>query len=102
MAVRMIEAFDGRTRHQERLQNSVFNRHHAPRRDSLVVVAIRTVQVDTLKSLQRGIEHHAEKRRQHGLSDFSRKRPRIVGVTLAIAFDAVAEDLVEEHARRAA
>ena len=50
----------------------------------------------------RRIEDDAQERRQHRLADPLREGLRIVGASLAVALHAMAEDLVEEHARRRA
>ena len=101
MPVGAIEAANGGTRHQERLQHAFVDHRDGPRFDALIVVVVPAVQIHRADFAARGIEDHREEVRQDFCADALGERLALAFVFLAVAFDAVSEDLVEEHARRA-
>ena len=68
---------------------------------ALVVEAVEAVEVDAAQPRQRRIVVHRDERRHDRLADLLGERLPFLLVLLAVPLDAVAEDLVEEHARGA-
>ena len=87
---------------EERPQDALVDHRDTPRLDAFVVVEVVAHQLDVAELLQRRIEDDAQKRRQDRLADLLAERLCVVDVPLAVGLDAVAEDLVEEDAGRAA
>ena len=98
MPVRLFEALDGRARHQERLQNALVHRRDGTPLDAFIVVVVPAVQIDAADLAARGVEDHAEEIGQHLGADALGEGLAFAFVLLAVAFDAMAEDLVEEDA----
>ena len=72
------------------------------RLDAFVVVIVPAVEIDAADLAAGGVEDHAEEIGQHLGADALGERLAFAFVLLAVAFDAVAEDLVEEDAGGAA
>src|SRR5713101_6139751 len=102
MAVRMIESLDRGARHQETLENSVIHGVDALPGNAFVVVGVPAIQVDALPLTQARIEHYREKFRQHAGVKALGKGLAFAFILLAVAFDPVSENLVEENAGGAA
>ena len=67
-----------------------------------VVIAVVTGQIGVAQFPQRGVEGHGESSRQNGLRNVVRECLAFVFILLAMTFEPVAEDLVEEHRTRPA
>jgi hypothetical protein len=102
VAVRLAETRNRRARHEERLQHAVFDGGRWPRLHSFVVVIVPAVKVLARRGVPRGIENHRQETGQHLGADALGEGLPLVFILLAVAFDAMAEDFVKEHARRAA
>ena len=98
VAVGMIEALDRGARHQECLQNPVIHGRDALPGNAFVVVGVPAIQVDSLRLAQSGIEDDTEKVRQHARAQALGEGLAFALIFLAVAFDAVSEDFVEEDA----
>src|ERR1700730_14127024 len=102
MAVGMIDALNGRSRHQERLEDPVLHPHQGPRLHAFVVVRIRSVEIDRLDIFPRWVESDRKKIGKHGRADRLRERLTLCFVLLAMAFYPMAENLMEEDTRGSA
>ena len=98
MSVRLRKALDGRARHQERPEHALVHGRDGARLHAFVVVVVPAVEIDAYGLAARGVEDHAEEAGQHIRADALGERLAFAFVLLAVAFDAVAEDLVEEDA----
>ena len=83
--VRLRESFDGRSRHQERLENSVFHQGNAAGLHALIVVAIRSVQVHAYYVFLRRVEHNGQKFGQNLAINALGERLTVCFITLAVA-----------------
>jgi hypothetical protein len=92
---------DRRAGHQEGLENSLFDQRNLARADAFVVEAVPAVQILAGRAVQRRVERHAEKFGQHAFADALGEGLAVGFVLLPVAFDAVAENFVEENAGRA-
>ncbi len=101
MAIRLGESFHWFARHEKRLENSIFDEDRFGGGDTLVVEAIETAQVDVVEECHAGVIVDADKGGEDGLSDFLFERLAFSDILLAVTFDAVAEDFVEENGARA-
>ncbi len=99
--VGMIHALNRRTRHQERFQNSVLHHRHGPGLDAFIVVRVVTVQIDAAKRFARRIEYHGQETRQNRRAHRLGESLSLAFVLLAMSFDAMAENLMEEYRGRA-
>src|SRR5205823_9640075 len=102
VAVRMREARDRRARHEESGEHSVLHDVDAPRRDTFVVIQVIAGELGVTKSALGRIEVDAEVARQQVLTDLPLEGLSLFLALLPMAFDAMTEDLMEEHAARAA
>ncbi len=98
MAVGLREPLDRRARHQERLEDTVLDQGHVGGRDAFVVVVVVAAKIDVAESGHCRVVAHGEKRGQDRLADLLGEGLTLLDVLLAVALDAVAEDLVEEDA----
>src|SRR5881409_862468 len=85
------------TRHQKIFQNTFFDNTYFLCGNTIVVECIVAIQIDTADALQRRIVNYRTKIRQHRLIYFLGERLSFAFVFLPMAFDAMPEDLVEEH-----
>jgi hypothetical protein len=99
VSIRLWKCRKRRPSEQERLENALIDHGHGTSTHAFVVVPIEAGQRDVAQPFARRVEDHAQEGRQHRLVHAFGKRLRVVGVPLAVAFDAVSEGLVEEHAR---
>ena len=98
MPVGLLEALDGRARHQERLQNALVHRRDGTPLDAFVVEFVPAVEIDAADLAARGVEDHAEEVGQHLVANALGECLAFALVLLAVSFDAVAEDFMEEDA----
>ena len=98
----MIETCDGHAGHQKISENSVVDRDDFLRRNSFVVVCIGAGELCSVELCQRGIVDDRQERGQNLLADFLGEGLALAFVTLAMAFQAMPENLVEKHSGRAA
>src|ERR1700719_5375232 len=97
MAVGMAEIRDRHARHQKILQHAILYRDDALRRNPLVVKVIRSSEFRAVEFFQRRIVRDAEKLRQHFLIHFFRERLPLALILLAMAYEPVAQNLMEEN-----
>src|SRR6202035_1506279 len=90
-------AIDRGPGHEEILQYAVLHRIDAARPDPLVVVSIGAEQISAAIAAQRGVKSHRQKIGQDGLTDHFSKCLTFGFALLPMAFDAVAEYLMEKH-----
>src|SRR5262245_59880294 len=98
----MRDAEDRRTRHQKGFQDAAVDQLDRAGYDAFVVVTIEAVEIDAADLPAGGIEDHAQKIGKHRAVDALGEGLAFILVLLAMAFDAVSEDLVEEDAGGAA
>ena len=98
VAVGLRNAFDGRARHEKRLQHAVVHHVDAARLHALIVVEVVAGQRRSCHAPDRGIEGDRKIFGQHFLADHFLEGLCLVGQLLPMALDTMAEDLVEEHA----
>src|SRR6202035_2351813 len=90
-------AIDRGPGHEEILQYAVLHRIDAARPDPLVVVSIGAEQISAGIAAHTGVRSHRQKIGKDGLTDHFSKCLAFVFALLPMAFDAVAEHLVEKH-----
>ena len=93
----MIDAFNGRPGHQERLQNAVLHHRHRPGLHALVIVGVVAVEIHAIQRFAGGIEHDRKKTGQNRRSNRFGEGLAFGFVLLAMPLDAVTENLVEEN-----
>jgi hypothetical protein len=98
MPVRFRKVLQWRAIEEKRLQHTLVDDRHALRFHTLVVVEVVPHQLDVADFLYRRIELYAQEIGQDRLADAACERLPVVGIALAVAFDAMAENLVEKHA----
>ena len=96
------EAGDGQARHQEGVEDAVLDEIDAARRLAFVVVAIVAAEGDAVEGGEGGIVGDAEEGGQDLLAEQLGEGLAFVVAALTLAFEAVAEDLVEEDGGGAA
>src|SRR6266700_722984 len=99
MSVRMIEPVDGGARHEEAFQNPVFHGLNGFARNTLVVVPIPAIQIDSGDLFHGGVEGDRQELREDLLAHGFREGLSLALVFLAMSLNSVAEDLMEEDTR---
>ena len=102
VTVRGREVLYRQTSHDKVLQHPVFDDFDARRWDSFIVVAIPAGQFRARERAQGGVVGHTEKIRQNFFTDLLGECLAFLAPPLALSFDAMAENFVEEHGRRPA
>src|SRR5215472_12132690 len=102
MAVGVLHALDGRTRHEKSLEHAVLDGGDWAALDALVIVFVPAVQIDSIHLAARGIEHHGKKVRQDLGPHTPGEGLAFAFVLLSMALNAMAENFMEEHTRSAA
>lgn len=102
MAVGVIEVLGRRARQQEPHELAVVDELGPARGDALVVVAVVPVEEHAVDAGDGGIVEDVDERGHHRGADLVGEGLALGLVLLAVALDAVAEDLVEVHRRGAA
>ena len=100
MPVRILEAGNGRTRHQKVFEDTLFDNAHLPRRNPVVVERVMTIQIDAADALCCRIVNYRNKIGQHRLVHLLRERLPFAFVFLPMSLNAMAENLVKEYAAR--
>src|SRR5215475_4366740 len=102
MPIRNAEILDGHSRHQEVFEDAVLDYVHVLGGGAFVVIVIGAGEFHSSDLVTGRIVNHAEKFWQNLLADFLGEGLALFFVALAVAFEAVAEDFVEEYGRVAA
>src|SRR5690349_2940969 len=95
----MLEAFDGGPGHRECLENTVLNRLDGLAAYAFIIIFVIAVEVGSGGAFQSRIEGDGQEVGEDFFADTFRKSLAFGFVFLAVSFDAMAEDLVEENTR---
>src|SRR5215813_5765232 len=98
MPIRVFKPSHGRPRHQKVLENALFDNGDLLSGHTVIIELVITIEVDTLNALGRGVINDGNERWQYRLIHLFRKCLALTVTLLAMAFDAMAEDLVEKYA----
>src|SRR6185437_4578467 len=98
VAVGVIEAGDGRARHQEGFESALVDDGDRAGLDAFVIVFVPAVEIDAGDFAARGVEDDGEEIGEYLAVDALGEGLAFALILLAVAFDAVSEDLVEEDA----
>ena len=101
VAVAVGDAGDGQARHQEGFEHAVLDELDAPRGLALVVKVVVAAEPCALELGEGGIVGDAEERRQNRLAEQLGEGLALLVAALPLAFEPVAEHLVEEDRRGA-
>src|SRR5260221_11639801 len=95
----MVEAVDRRARHQKTAQHPVLDCFDGLSENAFIVVCVPAIQVYASGALEGWIESHRKEVGQNLLANALGESLAFGLVLLAVAFDAVPENFMKEHAR---